>query len=75
MKKQLYFSISFIILFFFLQFISGLSSTLFFNKESYSRVGDYTTAENSVLTTIIVIAISASLAYFIQRWMMKRISK
>ena len=75
LKKQLYFSISFIVLFFILQFITGLSYTLFFHRESYTQFGEYTTAENSVLTTIVVIVISASLAYGIQKWLLKKVSR
>ena len=72
LKNYMYFAISFIILFFCLQLLSGIFFTFILDKQSSSNYGNYTAAENSVLTTMIVIAVSATLAYFFQRWQGKR---
>ncbi len=67
MKNYLSFVSSFIVLFFCLQLLSGIFFTVFHNQSSYSSAGNYTSAENSFLVTIIVLATSALLSFFIHK--------
>ncbi|WP_226658735.1 hypothetical protein [Pseudalkalibacillus hwajinpoensis] len=60
---------SFLVLFFCLQLLSGIFLAVFHEQSTYSVMGNYTTAENSFFVTIIVMATSAALAFFIQRWL------
>lgn len=60
---------SFLILFFCLQLLSGIFLTIIHEQPSYTVMGNYTTAENSFFVTIIVMVISAVLAFLFQRWL------
>ncbi len=72
LKNYMYFVISFIVLFFCFQLISGILFTVILDNQTSLSYGNYTAAENSLLITMIVIGVSAIFAYCIQRWLGKR---
>ncbi|WP_347551058.1 hypothetical protein ABFG93_04680 [Pseudalkalibacillus hwajinpoensis] len=72
MKNYLYFVISFIILFFCLQIISGIIFTVPNEQQSSAVIEEYASAENSFVITAIVIFTSAILAFVIQRWLVRK---
>ncbi|MCA0172498.1 hypothetical protein [Bacillus sp. RAR_GA_16] len=60
---------SFLILFFCLQLLSGIFLTVIQEQSAYTVMGNYTTAENSFFVTIIVMVVSALLAFLFQKWL------
>ncbi|MBF0707992.1 hypothetical protein [Alkalihalobacillus hwajinpoensis] len=72
MRNYMYFASSFILLFFFLQLLSGIILTMLVESPSYTSFGNYTSAENSFLVTIIIMAVSAVIAFLIQKLLSKR---